>query len=115
MEKNSMNYVDLGKRVRARRVALNWTQEMLAQEIGVSTSFIGHIERGSRKASIDTLVMLANAMQISTDDLLSGSLKMQEALVVPAIKMTNNQKKAMMQLLTTAQQQVLNWNTVDNE
>ena len=115
MEKETMDYVDLGKKVRARRVALNWTQEMLAQEIGVSTSFIGHIERGSRKASIDTLVMLANAMQISTDDLLSGSLRMQEPLVVPVMKMTNSQKKAMMQLLSTAQQQVLNWNSDDNE
>ena len=74
MEGSSMDYVDLGKKVRARRMELNWTQERLAQEIGVSTSFIGHIERGSRKASIDTLVMLANAMEISTDEMLEGSL-----------------------------------------
>lgn len=110
---NSMDYVDLGKRVRARRTALNWTQEHLAQEIGVSTSFIGHIERGSRKASIDTLVMLANAMQISTDELLGGSLSMPNDLVMPVKNLTKGQKQAMMQILTTAQEQVLQWNTPD--
>ncbi|MDD6041379.1 MAG: helix-turn-helix transcriptional regulator [Clostridia bacterium] len=108
-----MDYVDLGKRVRARRTALNWTQEHLAQEIGVSTSFIGHIERGSRKASIDTLVMLANAMQISTDELLGGSLSMPNDLVMPVKNLTKGQKQAMMQILTTAQEQVLQWNTPD--
>ncbi|MDD5897566.1 MAG: helix-turn-helix transcriptional regulator [Clostridia bacterium] len=108
-----MDYVDLGKRVRARRTALNWTQEHLAQEIGVSTSFIGHIERGSRKASIDTLVMLANAMKISTDELLGGSLSMPNDLVMPVKNLTKGQKQAMMQILTTAQEQVLQWNTPD--
>ena len=108
-----MDYVDLGKRVRARRTALNWTQERLAQEIGVSTSCIGHIERGSRKASIDTLVMLANAMKISTDELLGGSLSMPNDLVMPVKNLTKGQKQAMMQILTTAQEQVLQWNTPD--
>ena len=108
-----MDYADLGKRVRACRVALNWTQEHLAQEIGVSTSFIGHIERGSRKASIDTLVMLANAMQVSTDELLAGSLNTDAELIKPVKKLTKSQKQVMMQMLTTAQEQVLQWNTVD--
>jgi len=106
-----MDYLDLGKRVRARRTELNWTQEKLAQEIGVSTSFIGHIERGSRKASIDTLVQLANAMQISVDSLLKGSLKPVKNAVDPFADLTSGQKKAMMQILTAAHDQVLVWNS----
>ena len=106
-----MDYCDLGKRVRARRTELSWTQERLAQEIGVSTSFIGHIERGSRKASIDTLVQLANAMQISVDTLLKGSLKLRQNAVDPFPNLTEGQKKAMMQILTTAHDQVKEWNT----
>ena len=74
---------------------------------------IGHIERGSRKASIDTLVMLANAMKISTDELLGGSLSMPNDLVMPVKNLTKGQKQAMMQILTTAQEQVLQWNTPD--
>lgn len=115
MDEDIMDYVDLGKRVRACRTSLNWTQERLAQEIGVSTSFIGHIERGSRKASIDTLVLLANAMQVSTDELLRGSLKMKGEVIKPLKKMTKGQKMAMMQMLTTAQEHVLQWATNEDE
>lgn len=110
-----MDYIDLGKRVRACRTNLNWTQERLAQEIGVSTSFIGHIERGSRKASIDTLVLLANAMQVSTDELLHGSLKMHGEVIKPVKNLTKGQKMAMMQMLTTAQEHVLQWDTDEDE
>lgn len=108
-----MDYVDLGKRVRTCRAKLNWTQERLAQEIGVSTSFIGHIERGSRKASIDTLVLLANAMQVSTDELLGGSLKINKYRIEPFKDLTSGQMNAMQQLLLSAHDQVLQWNIVD--
>lgn len=104
-----MDYVDLGKRVRARRTELNWTQEHLAQEIGVSTSFVGHIERGSRKASLETLVMLANVMEISTDDLLQGSLSASEELVKPVKKLTQNQWYVMRQVISTLEQHMERW------
>lgn len=72
---SSMDYKDLGARVRRQRQLLEWTQDRLAREIGVSTSFIGHVERGSRKASLETLVAIANALNVSTDYLLAGSLE----------------------------------------
>ena len=65
-----MDYVQLGKRVRIRRNVLGITQEGLAEKIGVSTSFIGHIERGSRKLSVDTLHDLCKALETSADFLL---------------------------------------------
>ena len=58
-----MDYLALGKRIRKRRVEQGMTQEQLARQVGVTTSFIGHLERGSRKASLETLVALANALQ----------------------------------------------------
>ena len=57
-----MDYFALGKRIRKRRVEQGMTQEQLARQVGVTTSFIGHLERGSRKASLETLVALANAL-----------------------------------------------------
>ena len=65
-----MDYVQLGKRVRIRRNVLELTQEGLAEKIGVSTSFIGHIERGSRKLSIETLYALCKALDTSADFLI---------------------------------------------
>lgn len=65
-----MDYVLLGKRVRIRRTVLELTQEGLAEKIGVSTSFIGHIERGSRKISVETLYAICKALDTSADFLI---------------------------------------------
>lgn len=78
-----MDYVDLGKRIREKRREQKMTQEQLAAAIGVCTSFIGHIERGSRKASLETLVLLANTLHVSLDYLLSGSLTHQMDGLLP--------------------------------
>ena len=67
-------YKKLGARIRQKRQEKGWTQEMLATEIGMSLPFVGHIERGTRKPSLNTLVQIANAMSVSLDDLLIDSL-----------------------------------------
>ena len=69
-----MDYEALGKRVRTQRKLQDMTQEELAAAINVSTSFIGHIVRGTRKLSVETLVSLADALKISCDMLLQDSL-----------------------------------------
>ena len=50
------------------------TQEQLAERAGISTSFLGHIERGTRKASLDTVIRLCNALKVSPSILLQDSL-----------------------------------------
>lgn len=69
-----MDYKKLGMRVRQQRVLCQLTQEQLAEKAGVSNSFIGHIERGEKKASVETVVALCNAMSISPSVLLQDSL-----------------------------------------
>ena len=69
-----MDYRALGKRVKQQRMMAEITQEELAEKAGVSCSFIGHIERGEKKASIETLVCLCNAMKVSPTVLLQESL-----------------------------------------
>ena len=65
-----INYLGLGRQIRKRRKALHLTQDELATRAGISLSFLGHIERGSRKASIETLVSTAAALGTSPDSLL---------------------------------------------
>ena len=72
-----MDYKKLGMRVRQQRVLCQLTQEQLAEKAGVSNSFIGHIERGEKKASVETVVALCNAMKISPNYLLQDSLDQQ--------------------------------------
>lgn len=70
-----MDYKSLGMRIRKRRKAMRMTQEELARKLGLSLSFLGHIERGTRKASIETLVAIANELSLSVDYMLQDSLK----------------------------------------
>lgn len=65
-----MDYVQLGKRIRIRRTFLELTQKELAERINVCTSFIGHIERGRRMLSVETLYSLCVALDVSADFLL---------------------------------------------
>ena len=46
------------------------TQAKLAEQVGISASFLGHIERGSRVASLDTLVQLCHALHVTPNELL---------------------------------------------
>ena len=69
-----MDYRQLGVRVRQQRELNGLTQSQLAARVGVSSSFIGHIERGEKKASVETVVALCNALEISPSLLLQDSL-----------------------------------------
>ena len=65
-----MDYKSLGHRIRKCRIEKHLTQEKLAEMAGISLSFLGHIERGTRKASLETIVSLSNSLEISIDYLL---------------------------------------------
>ena len=69
-----MNYRDLGMRVRHLRLLRGYTQEELAKQLGISASFLGHIERGTRVASLDTLISLCNVLDVAPEFLLQASL-----------------------------------------
>ena len=70
MEDVDMLYIMVGKRVRQLRLRRNLTQEQLAERAGISTSFLGHIERGSRKLSLDSFCRIARALDCTANDLL---------------------------------------------
>ena len=65
-----MDYVQMGKRVRFIRRCQDITQEQLAEIVGISTSFMGHIERGTRAVSVETLFKLCVALGVSADYLI---------------------------------------------
>jgi len=67
-------YRNFGRRVKQQRLLLEMTQSDLSEKAGISLSFLGHIERGTRKASLDTVVKLANALKVSPNHLLQDSL-----------------------------------------
>lgn len=62
----------MGRRIRTLRKQQHLTQAELAARVGISTSFMGHIERGTRIASLETLVSLSDALEISLDAMVKG-------------------------------------------
>lgn len=67
-----LNYREMGERVRQRRRELKMTQEQLAEQVGVSVSFIGHIERAEKKPSAETIVSLCESLGVTADYLMRG-------------------------------------------
>ncbi len=72
-----MDYKGLGERIRKQRLKLKLTQEKLAEKVEISESFMGHIERGDRKLSLETLVKLAQELNVSIDYLLLDIVKLE--------------------------------------
>lgn len=66
-----MNYSLLGKRIREERLRLNLTQEKLAEDINISTAYLGQVERGERHITLDKLIPLSERLGVSVDFLLS--------------------------------------------
>lgn len=68
-----MIYKKLGKSIKQERQKLNLTQEQLSEKLDISISYLGRIERGERNIPLDTLVRLANILNVSIDYLLKDS------------------------------------------
>lgn len=65
-----MDYYAIGQRIRKYRKAKNYSQEFLAEKIGISATHMSHIETGNTKLSLPVLVSLASVLEVRTDDLL---------------------------------------------
>ena len=87
-----MNYELLGKHIREQRKLKKYTLEQLAEKLDVSTTFIGQIERAKGIPSLETLVKIANVLEVSTDSLLFGDLNVKSGnshFVKKILEMTN--------------------------
>jgi len=102
----NIDYKALGERIRAERKRQGLTQEKLAEMTDISESFMGHIERGGRTLSIETLVKLANALNLSIEFIVCGEFNylpyMLPAEVHDALKqMSGNQRKVFLDIMKT--------------
>ncbi len=77
-----MDYKRLGKRIREERRRLNLTQAQLAEDIDISDTYMGAIERGERSLTLDTLVRLVNRLGVSVDYMLSDSVADNDANII---------------------------------
>jgi transcriptional regulator with XRE-family HTH domain len=65
-------YIDVGRRIKERRLALKLTRERLAYMAKISDKFLYEIELGRKGMSAETLYKLATALEVSADWLLDS-------------------------------------------
>ena len=68
----ALDYGKMGLRIRQVRKAKGWSQDELAKRCGISMSFLGHIERGTRIMSMETFANICSALDAGADELLWG-------------------------------------------
>ena len=69
-----INYLSIGKNIRKYRKKNCHSQEWLAEKVNVGTTHISHIETGNTKLSLATLIKIANALEVSADEILCDDL-----------------------------------------
>ena len=102
----NIDYKELGKRIRAERRKQDLTQEKLAEMADISDSFMGHIERGGRTLSIETLAKLANALNLSIEYIVCGEFNYQPDMLPVEVydalnKMSSSQRKVFLNMMKT--------------
>jgi transcriptional regulator with XRE-family HTH domain len=69
----SIDYTAMGNRMRTARKEKGYTQEKLAELIGVTTGHVGSIERGKAKIGLETFVRICRVLGVTPDQLLFDS------------------------------------------
>ncbi len=82
MKKNkNLNFKDIGTRIRREREKLGLSREKFAEIVGLSTYYIGQIERGDRNMSLETLFRISESLNVSTDYILKGHIQYMENIL----------------------------------
>jgi len=70
----SVNYKDLGNRIKKKRESFGMSQAELAAQTELSTQHISNVENARSKIGLDKLVTIANVLNCSIDELLCDSM-----------------------------------------
>ena len=70
----ALNYQILGKKIQLLRTEHKISQLRFAEMIEKSPTFVSRMERGVRRPSLETLVVIANLLETSLDNLLAENM-----------------------------------------
>ncbi len=65
-KENSYNK-SIGKNIKLARIKAKYTQEKLAEEIGISSRYVSQLERGLAFGSANTIVNICNTLHIDSN------------------------------------------------
>lgn len=78
-DKISLDYVTLGKRIKAARNKKGLTQEKLSELVGLTPTYLSNVETAAENIGLSSLVGIANALDVGMDYLLAGNVNMAES------------------------------------
>lgn len=81
-----VDYKGIGSRVRLARRNLELTQEEASERCDITASFYGNIERGDKIMSVETLMKISKALNVSTDYILFGDDRPNGSTVVELVE-----------------------------
>ena len=81
-----MNYKQIGRRIRSLRKEKGFTQESLAEAIDRSVPYVSHIERASKRGSLETISRIATVLHVSMDYLLTGTKSVYVDTFLPEVQ-----------------------------
>lgn len=98
-----IDYKIIGKRIKDKRKNCGFTQESLAEKIGVSVGYISQIERGITHANLETLSTIAYELSCDITELLadvtfSGENFLNQELNDTFNQLSNSQKKMLLEI-----------------
>ena len=92
----------LGNAIRNARIKMNYSQEKVAELVGITPTHLKHLESEHRKPSIEVLFNLCQTLNISLDSLLFPS-EIERPLLIElsnkASKCTDNQLKILLAVI----------------
>lgn len=69
------NNISIGQKIKSIRRRKGYTQAKLAEFIGRSSTYVSYIEGGFRTMSLETFVLIANALNATADEILEDNLE----------------------------------------
>lgn len=102
-----------GLRLRGFRKKKGLTIEQLAERVGLSTNYLGDVERGKKLPSMATLIRIVNVLDISADELLKDDVNRADYLVDTEISarmanLTQRQRVAVLRMLDSILKEIPN-------
>lgn len=83
----------IGNRIQNIRLSKDLTQESLADLIDKSPHYISDIERGIKKPNIITLIDIMKALNITPNELFSGTITIENEEITDAISILSELKE----------------------
>ncbi len=108
-----MDMSSIGGYIRKYRLEAQMSQERLAELAGISFKYVGVLERSEKSPSLETLINIANALNISTDrllcDILNKEIDIKQTVVSEQIDgLPRQEQRNILQLLEVLVEQAKN-------